>query len=335
MVAGGPLRLGVIGCGRFGRSLAAAFARTPRVRVVACADAAPEAARSCAAALRGATALPVEDLLSSPEVDAVAVATPSHTHRAVAGRALEARRHVWCEKPMALSVEDCDALLAAAADARVRFTVGHMQRHFPLLRAVRREVAAGAVGRPEMVTLARREFLERAPGWLRHKESVGGLEFQSSVHEFDFLRAAFGDVARVRALGVGRPLQPHLDFPDGLLVQLEFASGCVGALAACMTDFASAYRGEVNGREGTLHFDLLAGTCRVAARDAARDVAVPAGPLAAGAPLGAARARGDFVAWILDGTPPDVTAWDGRQAVAIACAVGESLRTGRPADVAR
>ncbi len=187
-----------------------------------------------------------------------------------------------------------------------------------------------------MVTLTRREYLKRAPGWLRRRAVVGGLQFQSSVHEFDWLRSAFGEVAAVRAVGVPAPLQAGLDFPDGVIVQLEFASGCVGALAACMTDFAAAYRGEINGAEGSLHFDLLTGRYRLARPDGGpREVAVPAGALREGGGAGAARARGDFVAWVLDGTAPAVTARDGRQAVAIACAVTESLATGRPVAVAR
>jgi len=336
MGADDVLTLGILGCGHFGRGLAAAFARTPRVRVVACADRDPEAAAACAQAISGAQALTPAALLAATGVAAVAVATPNATHRACVEEALAAGKHVWCEKPMALSVEDCDAMLAAAGRAGVRFTVGHMQRHFPLLAAVREAVAAGAVGAPAMVSLTRREYLKRAPGWLRRREVVGGLPFQSSVHEYDWLRSAFGEVVRVSACGVRAPLQPYLDFPDGILAHLEFASGCAGALQACMTDFVPAYRGEVNGPEGSLHFDLLAGSQRLGRPDGGvRETAVPQGALAEAYGPGGLRARLDFAAWVLDGTPPAVTAWDGRQAVAIACAVAESVGTGHVVGVRR
>lgn len=329
MAAGEALTVGLLGCGNFGRGLAKAFAATPRVRVVACADRNAEAAAGCAAAL-GARALSPDALLAATDVAAVLICTPNATHRACVEAALAARKHVWCEKPMALTVEDCDAMLAAAGRAGVRFTVGHMQRHFPLLAAVREAVQAGAVGRPAMVSLARREFLRRGPGWLRQRQVVGGLQFQSSVHEFDWLRSAFGEVVQVCAQGVRAPLQGYLDFPDGILVQLAFASGCVGSLAACMTDFVPQYRGEVNGPEGSLHFDLVAGGYRVGTPDGAlREVAVPQGALGAAYGPGGARAREDFVGWVLDGVQPAVTARDGRQAAAIACAVGESLATGQ------
>ena len=334
MPAEDVLTVGLLGCGNFGRGLARAFAATPRVRVVACADADPGKAAECAAAIAGTRAVTPEVLLAATDVAAILVATPNATHRGCVESALAARKHVWCEKPMALTVEDCDAMLAAADRAGVRFTVGHMQRHFPLLAAVREAVRAGVVGRPAMVTVARREFLRRAPGWLRRREIVGGLQFQSSVHEFDWLRSTFGDATQVWAQGVQAPLQGYLDFPDGILTQLEFASGCVGSLAACMTDFVPQYRGEINGPEGALHFDLVAGAYRVGTPDGAvREVAVPQGPLAAAYGPGGARAREDFVAWVLDGTPPAVTAWDGRQAVAIACAVTESLASGQPVRV--
>lgn len=328
------LALGILGCGNFGRTLAAGFARTPRVRVVACADADPEAAAECARLVGGRQVSP-DGLFAATDVAAIAIATPSATHRACVEAALAARKHVWCEKPMALSVEDCDAMLAAAARAGVRFTVGHMQRHFPLLAAVREAVRAGAVGTPAAVSVTRREYLKRAPGWLRERAVVGGLQFQSSVHEFDWLRSAFGDVAKVYARGVRAPLQPYLDFADALFVEMEFASGCIGALQACMTDFVRAYRGEVNGPGGSLHFDLVTGAYRVGRPDGTvREVAVPDGPLDETYEAGGMRARSDFVAWVLDGVEPPVTAVDGRQAAAIACAVTEATATGRPVAVA-
>lgn len=331
MAVADELALGVLGCGRFGRGLAAAFAETPRVRVVACADQDREAAAACAAKIPRARAVSPDELLAAQGLDAVAVATPNAAHRACVEQVLAARRHVWCEKPMALSVPDCDAMLAAAAAAGVRFTVGHMQRHFPLLAEVRQAVAGGAVGAPRMVALTRREHLHRDPGWLRRRELVGGLPFQSSVHEYDWLRSAFGEVVRVSANAVWAPLQPHLDYPDGILAQFDFASGCVGALQACMTDFVPAYRGEINGPQGSLHFDLLAGAMRLGRPGAGvQEISVSQGALSEAYGPGGLRARLDFVAWILDDTPPAVTAWDGRQAVAIACAVAESLAIGLP-----
>ncbi len=87
------------------------------------------------------------------------------------------------------------------------------------------------------------------------------------MHEFDWLRAAFGEVERVYARGVRQPLQPYLDFPDAVFVDLGFASGCIGSLQACMTDFVRSYHGAVNGREGSLHFDLVAGTYRLGRPD--------------------------------------------------------------------
>ena len=335
---GGPvidaLAKGILGCGHFGRALAAGFARTPRVRVVACADRDPEAAAACARVL-GARVLAPEDLVAATDVAAIAVASPSAAHRTCVEGALAAGKHVWCEKPMALTEADCDAMCAAAERAGVRLTVGHMQRHFPLLAAVREAVRAGAVGEPAAVSLARREYLRRAPGWQRERALVGGLPFQSSVHEFDWLRAAFGEVKRVYARGVRQPLQPYLDFPDAVFVDLGFASGCIGSLQACMTDFVRSYHGAVNGQEGSLHFDLVAGTYRLGRPDGGlREVAVPGGAWDDTYEAGSLRARRDFVAWVLDGVPPAVTAADGRQAVAIACAVAESIATGQAVAVA-
>lgn len=317
-------RFGLIGCGNFGQHLGRQVAAAAGLAAVADAD--PEAARRFADEV-GAAAVALSDLPGA--VDAVFVATPNYTHRTVVCAALEAGLHVFCEKPMALTVADCDAMLATARRCGRKLMVGHMQRLKPTLAQVRELVQAGAVGTPLSVSMCRREALIRAPGWLREREKVGGLLFQSTVHEIDFLRSVFGDVDRVYAEAAARPIQPYLDFPDNIFVQLRFTSGVIGALQACMSDRLDQYTGTVTGTDGTLAFDLNAGSVRWRRSDGgAGEWCNDNGEEAAHAAVVAA-----FVRWVAGGAAPPVTALDGREAVAVACAAIASISLGAPQEL--
>lgn len=323
------LSVGLIGCGNFGRGLGERAAAMPGVRLAAVADQSAEAAGAFAAQ-RGCAALTVAELLSK-DVEAVLIATPNDTHRDVVVAAAAHGKHIYCEKPMALSTEACDEMLAAAERAGVKLMVGHMQRLFPLLQAVREQVRAGALGEPLAVSVTRRDLLLRAPGsWLRERARVGGVLFQSTTHEFDWLRSCFGDVATVYAQAQSRPIQAYLDYPDTVFVTLQFKSGVLGSVHACMSDHVQAYHGAVNGSEGSLHFDLHRGELRLS-RDG-REVTVQQihdGALAR-TYIPANRAiLASFFAWLRDGTPPVVTAADGRAATQLAEAGYRSIREGR------
>lgn len=318
-------RFGLIGCGNFGRSLGSRVAQWGRLTAVA--DANPEAAGEAAAQL-GVPAVALDEL--ARHVDAVFVATPNWTHREVVTQALIGGLHVFCEKPMALTVADCDAMLAVAAEHGRKLMVGHMQRLMPTLTSVRELVSGGAVGEPLSVSMCRREALIRAPGWLRERARVGGVLFQSSVHEFDFLRSVFGDVKRVYAEAAARPIQEYLDFRDNIFVQMRFASGVMCAFQACMSDRMNLYQATVTGTSGTLLFDLHEGSVSWRRADGTGGSWQRTGEEIA--PANAAIVEA-FIRWVEEDVLPPVTARDGRQAVAIACAADESIATGLPREV--
>lgn len=328
-MGGQALHLALIGCGRHGRGLARTFAALPGVQVAAAADVAPEAAQA-AAAEYDARALTVEQALADDELDALLVATPNAAHQEIVLAACRAGKHIYCEKPMALTVEDCDSMIEAARARGVKLQVGHMQRFFPLLARVAERLRAGLIGRPLALGMCRRDLLLRSPGWLAQRRHVGGILFQSSVHEFDWLHAALGPIERVFAQAAAAPVQQHLDFPDAVFVQLRFASGTIGALEACMSDYLQAYDGTVNGAEGTLAFDLHSGELRWRRADGTAGAEqVPQGRLAETYAPANRRAAVEFLAWLQEDRPPSVTPGAARQAVAVACAAEAAIDSGR------
>lgn len=260
-MANGRLGCALIGPGNFGRGLARALCADQRVRFIGVLGAIPAESSAGAAELGGRAYASIAELLSDAAVQAVLIATPSDTHAALAIAAAQAGKHVFVEKPMALTVAECDAMIAAAAAASVVLMVGQLQRFFPLLAAVRERVHAQQIGQPLTTLIYRHDMLQRAPGsWLRQRARVGGLLHQSCVHEIDWLRTVHGEVAHASARLPAVPIQAGLDFPDAAELSLTFASGTIATLSACMTSYLPAHGGVIHGTHGTIRFDLLAGS---------------------------------------------------------------------------
>ena len=271
-VTSGSLECALIGPGNFGRSLAHALGDDERARLVGVLGATAAESRAGADALGGRPFDNLEALLRADDVQAVLIATPSDTHVDLAALAASAGKHVFVEKPMALTVAECDAMIAAAERAGVTLMVGQVQRLFPLLGEVRRLIHAGAIGRPVAMLMERHERLQRQPGsWLQRRARVGGLLHQSSVHELDWMRTVLGEVDEVFARAGPATIQAGLDFPDAIQLSLRFRGGCVATLNACMTGYVHRHGGVISGAEGSLEFSLVEGALRWRTRDGAGD----------------------------------------------------------------
>jgi len=253
----------LIGPGNFGRSLARALQEDARVRFAGVLGATSEESSAAAAELGGRAYAGLDELLRDDTVQAVLIATPSDTHAALAVAAAAAGKQIFCEKPLALTVAECDAMIAAARQAGVTLVVGQMQRLVPLLAEVRRLIHAGTIGQPVSLLIQRHDLLQRDSGsWLQRRAHVGGLLHQSSVHELDWLRTLLGEVADVFARAAPATIQAGLDFPDAIEVNLRFQSGCIATLSACMTSFVWQHEGSIQGAAGSLAWSLSEGTLR-------------------------------------------------------------------------
>src|SRR3954468_7909850 len=209
-MSGGMYQLGcaLIGPGNFGRSLARALQEDARVRFAGVLGATRAESAAVAAEMGGRAYTNLDELLRDDRVQAVLIATPSDTHAELAVAAAGAGKQIFCEKPLALTVAECDAMIAAARQASVTLMVGQMQRLVPLLAEVRRLIHAGTIGRPVSLLIQRHDLLQRQPGsWLQRRAQVGGLLHQSSVHELDWLRTLLGEVAEVFARAAPATIQ--------------------------------------------------------------------------------------------------------------------------------
>jgi phthalate 4,5-cis-dihydrodiol dehydrogenase len=197
------LRIGVAGLGRAFSVMVPTFAADPRVALVAAADPRDEARRRFAAEFAARTYVKVEDLCADPAVEVVYVATPHQLHAAHAVLAAANGKHLLIEKPLALTLEDCDAIIAAARRAGVYLVVGHSHSFdAPILR-VRALVDSGAFGPVRMITAINyTDYLHRP----RRPEELdtaqgGGAVFNQAAHQVDIVRLVGGGrVTSVRAL---------------------------------------------------------------------------------------------------------------------------------------
>ena len=228
------LKLGVVGLGRAFSLMLPTFKADPRVEIVAGADPRPEARSQFRIDFGAQVFDSVEKLCADASVQAVYIATPHQFHASNSCAALSRGKHVLVEKPMALTLEECRAMIAAARDAGVQLVVGHSHSFdAPILQA-RKIIASGALGRVRMISaLNYTDFLYRP----RRPEELdtqrgGGVLFNQAVHQVDVVRMLAGSrVKSVRALtGAWDPARPtegayscQLNFEDGTFATLVYS----------------------------------------------------------------------------------------------------------------
>jgi myo-inositol 2-dehydrogenase/D-chiro-inositol 1-dehydrogenase len=262
-----PLRVGVVGTGWIARDHLRALARLDGVRVVAVCDL-DEGRAARAAADAGASAyLSWEELFERERLDAVWVCTPPLAHRDPAVAALEHGFHLFLEKPIARTLDDALAVVAAAEQRGVVCAVGYQWHGLELLDDVRVELASQAigllVGTSIGPTQSRPWFLDRAQG--------GGQVLERASHHVDLQRAIAGDVLRVQAAAVdtGLGLRDGGDIDDAVLLVLHFAGGALGSVHVAWTreGLDARFALELVAAEATLQIALdpdfaLSGTSR-------------------------------------------------------------------------
>jgi myo-inositol 2-dehydrogenase/D-chiro-inositol 1-dehydrogenase len=193
-----PLRLGLVGCGFVARHRhLPTLRRVAEIEVTALADSDPGALAQAGNSFGISRRHPsVEELLADPLVEAVAVCVPVGAHVEVALAALAAGKHILMEKPLALTLAGADQLVAAAEDAAPLVMMGFNLRWHRHLRAARRLVASGVLGRIQSIsTVFSDPLLSRVgvPAWRSKRASGGGVLFDKLAHHFDLWRFLLAD----------------------------------------------------------------------------------------------------------------------------------------------
>src|SRR5262249_15275677 len=198
-VAGPPVRFGVIGLGAWGREIVDALGRAEMAQVAGLCDAyEPFLRRAAGGAPRAETLTDWRRLIESPGVDGLVVATPTHAHREIVVAALQAGKHVYCEAPIASSIDDARAIAAAARSAKdLVFQGGVQGRANPLYRHVLQFVKSGVLGDVALVhaqwsrkdswrRAAPTPERERALNWRLERDSPG-ITGEIGIHQLDLI----------------------------------------------------------------------------------------------------------------------------------------------------
>jgi myo-inositol 2-dehydrogenase/D-chiro-inositol 1-dehydrogenase len=324
------LGLALIGAGRIGTNHAAIVAhQVPGVRLVAVADPVEIAAKRLATEL-DADAVDVDTLLTRPDVNGVLITAPARSHTDLVVAAAAAGKHVFCEKPMAVTLADADRAFAAAEQAGVVLQVGFNRRFAPAFAAARAAIDAGRIGTPQLLRSLTRDpgpFTAdpaRIPQWT--------IFFETLIHDFDTLCLlnpgaqpvslhAFADALVAPEAREGG----HL---DTAVVTIRFDNG---AIATAEANFSALYgydvRGEAFGSAGM----VTAGTSRTTDMTLYDAGGIHVDTARSDTDLLHAAYAGEitaFVEAVRSGGPSPVPGAAARTALEIALAAIESVETG-------
>ncbi len=197
------LKVGVLGSGFMGGTHARAYAKLSDVQVVgvsalpADADKAAELADEVGAKVY----TDAMELATSPEVDAISVTLPTNLHRDHAIAAMEAGKAVFCEKPMALTVADCDEMIAVSKETGQLLMIALVMRFWPEYMALVKAVNSGKYGKPLAAKASRLSARPQWGAWFAKPEWTGGGLLDLQIHDLDALNWLFGTPKTVYALG--------------------------------------------------------------------------------------------------------------------------------------
>ena len=350
------VRTALIGCGKVGGIHAGVLANRPESEFVAACDS--DGGRASAFAtrygVRSFSDLGV--LLAESGAEALVVATPHPLHAGAAIRAAEAGVHVLVEKPMAASLEDCDAMLAAARKAGVTLGVVSQRRFCEPVLRMKAAIDAGKIGAPALGVVSmfnwRDEAYYRSDPW-RGKWSTegGGVLVNQAPHLLDLLQWFMGEIVEIGGAWANLN-HPTIEVEDTAVATVRFRSGGLGSVVVSVSQNPGLFsKVHVHGTTGaSVGVETDRGATFVAGVSATADPplndvwTVPGEEgLLSGyqADDRAAFARiepathyhalqvGDFLRAVIEGRPPLVTGLDGRTVVAMFSCIYESQRERR------
>lgn len=338
------VNIGLVGVGRWGQVHVQAIQSVPQARLVAlCANSAESAAKATAD-----YGLPCDTdfatFLARPEIEAVVIASPNWLHYTMAKQALNAGKHVLCEKPMSFSRQECDDLIATAAQNNRLLIPGHEFRLFTIWEKFREILTSGAIGKPRFGTLELRRYpySSGSGGWRHSSEKVGDWLLEEPIHYFDlanWFMQDYGHPTRIfAASNAGQP--ERAAWHENFAAFINFSDGAFITVTRTVASFHFRVRFAFTGSEGTLEATWQAPRDRSpdpVARmqlfrfgdDAPQEIAVEQNT---GHVHDLPREIVAFVAAIQGATPVQ-TGLDARRAVYLCQAAAESLKTGGPVEL--
>lgn len=332
-------RYGLIGFGAWGKHHADAIRKAHNAELVAI------AAHSEATADEARQAYPeafvttdYRELVTRDDVEVVDVAVPSYLHHEVATAVLEAGKHMLLEKPMGISLAECDSMIALAAQQDRLLCVGHELRLSSMWGKVKEMIDDGFIGTPQycLVELSRNPYRQGAGGWRYDINRVGNWILEEPIHFFDLARwylQPAGTPQSVYATANSRdPSRPELQ--DNFSAIMHFAGDAYAVVSQTLSAFEHHQTAKVTGSKGALWASWSGAmdrtrhpTFKLRAFDGNEVVDVPIDK-----PTGELFELEDQIVRVAEaiqsGRPLHCTAQDGRWSVAMCLAASDSVKAG-------
>jgi myo-inositol 2-dehydrogenase/D-chiro-inositol 1-dehydrogenase len=252
------LKIGVIGTGRIGKvHIATLVQSVPQAEVAAIADinrkSADEAAKSFGISLVSSSH---SDIINNPEIEAVIICSSTDTHARYIVEASKAGKHIFCEKPVDLSIEVIKGALDAASKAGVKLMVGFNRRFDPNFLKIKELVATGKIGDPHILKITSRD---PAPPPAEYSAVSGGMFMDMTIHDFDMARYIVGsEVTEVytNAAVLVDPAIGRAGDVDTAIITLTFENGAIGVIDnSRKAVYGYDQRAEIFGSKGMICTD--------------------------------------------------------------------------------
>jgi predicted dehydrogenase len=240
------IKFGIIGCGRIAERHAKHI-QTYGELVAVC-DIIAEKAKSLATQYRANFYTKVEALLESEDIEVVSICTPNGLHAEHSIKSLRAAKHVLCEKPMALSVIDCNEMMREAKLANRQLFAIKQNRFNPPVAAVKDAIGKGILGKIYSIQLScfwnrNADYYENS--WKGTKDLDGGTLFTQFSHFIDLLYWMVGDVKQAYALSRNFAHKGIIDFEDTGVVAIEFDNGAIGTINYTVNSYNANMEGSL------------------------------------------------------------------------------------------
>ncbi|QQE78418.1 Gfo/Idh/MocA family protein [Alicyclobacillus sp. SO9] len=258
------LRVGIVGVGYFGAEFAKICGELDDVELVAVYGGrdAEETARKVPCCFETS----LQNLCNRPDIDAVLITSPNFAHKEGVLEASRHSKHVFCEKPIALSLADCEEMLTACQEHSVLFMAGHILHFISGLRKVKKLIKSGVIGDPIIAHAERTGWEPKQPNisWKKRKKFSGGHLFHH-IHELDFLQNIMGPAKQVHLMGGNRG---HIgkafgDEDDILLLSIEFSNGGFGTMQYGTAFHWDEHYIKINGTRGAININFQKSTVKV------------------------------------------------------------------------
>jgi predicted dehydrogenase len=257
-----PVKLGIVGLGRWAKVLTRASKKSDKLRIVS-GFSRSEEKRAAFEKETGVLAAPdMKSMLSNPEIKGVILTVPNEQHLPLAEQVARAGKHVYTEKPIAQTLEDGLKIADLERQHGVTVTVGHSARLMAGIRIIKEKIDAGELGRVAFLeaNFSNERALELTPQtWRWYKDRApGGPLSQLAIHQFDVLHLLGGEIAEVSSMASKlSPVGAEVD--DQSMTTIKFADGKLGYVGSCWTS-PGIFAVRVFGSKGLMHYEIDFGT---------------------------------------------------------------------------